>query len=144
MRGAFQSKRGRITLGLLAVTLAACTTAESFKVRSDYPPDPWVEGYADPNDCLGGENLAAIHIPMPKYPKKAWNGGQQGWTIMRLDVDAAGRTQNVTVERAVPEGLFSKASLETVKGWRFEVPQNGPLNDCRILIRYRLGSVSLG
>lgn len=133
-----------VLLALCGFCLLSCATNPAFIARSDYPPDPWVKGYADQSDCKGGENLAAINIPMPDYPKKAWNGGRQGWTIMRLDVDAEGKTQNVAVERAVPSDLFSKASLKAVQSWSFEPPAGGALSDCRVLIRYRLGSVSLG
>jgi len=103
-----------------------------------------VKGYAADQDCLGGEKLAAIDFALPDYPRRPFNTGRQGWTIMRLDVDGQGNTVNVDVDRAVPEGLFERSSVAAVKKWRFAPPQDGPLSNCRVLIRYRGGTVSLG
>ena len=127
--------------------LTACSTPSRFIPKSDYPPAPWVKGYSDPNDCLGGEKLAARSFDLPTYPKSAFRSGRQGWVILRLDVNAAGETQNVDVERAVPEGGFwggfEDASVKAAEGWSFEPPE-APLNACRVLLRYRMGGVSLG
>lgn len=129
---------------LCAVMLAGCRTSDVFNPKSEYPPDPWVKGYSNPDDCLGGEKLAAVRFDLPDYPRRAFNSGRQGWVIVRLDVDATGATQNVTVERAVPDALFPDNAREAVKRWQFEPPAAGPLQNCRVLIRYRFGSVSLG
>lgn len=122
--------------------LSACAS-KPFYPKSDYPPDPWVKGYADPDDCIGGEKLAAIDFALPDYPGKAYRTGRQGWVILRLDVDASGQTQNVRVERALPDGLFSDNAKSAAKKWLFQPPKP-PLNNCRVLIRYQLGKVSLG
>lgn len=119
-------------------------TDKAFMPKSDYPPDPWVKGYANESDCLGGEKLAARQFELPDYPAKAYRSGRQGWVILRLDVDANGQTQNVGVERAVPNRLFGGNAVRAAKDWRFAPPADGPLEKCRVLIRYRLGEVSLG
>ena len=127
--------------------LAACSTPSQFNPKSHYPPDPWVKGYSDPDDCLGGEALAAREFALPKYPKRAFRAGAQGWVMLRLDVDAAGETQNVRVERAVPEsgfwGGFEAVSVEAAENWSFQPPA-APMENCRVLLRYRFGKVSLG
>ena len=130
------------TLALIGVT--ACATSDTFNPKSQYPPDPWVKGYSNPNDCLGGEKLAALEFDLPDYPRRAFNSGRQGWVIVRLDVDAAGQTQNVDIERAIPDALFPGNARDAVKQWRFEPPKDGALENCRVLIRYRFGTVSLG
>ena len=131
----------------LVLLLAACATKSTFEPRSTYPPDPWVKRYSDPDDCLGGEALEAVEFALPDYPRRAFNAGQQGWVILRLDIDASGETQNVRSERAVPEGgiwgNFEDASVEAAESWTFRPPA-APLTDCRVLLRYRFGSVSLG
>ena len=124
--------------------LTACATKSAFVPKSSYPTDPWVKGYAADDDCLGGEKLAAISFELPDYPRRSFNSGRQGWTIMRLDVNAQGQTENVDIERSVPEGLFDDASIDAVEAWRFAPPQGGPLFNCRVLLRYRGGTVSLG
>ena len=127
-----------------AMALSACATQEVFKPRSQYPTDPWVKGYSNPDDCLGGEKLAAQRFELPAYPSRAFNKGRQGWVIMRLDVSASGETENVMVERSLPEGLFENASEKAVQNWTFRPPQDGALRNCRVLLRYRSGLVSLG
>lgn len=128
---------------LLAAGLSACGSTSVFIPKSAYPPDPWVKGYSDPDDCIGGEALAAVKFDMPAYPKRAFRGGRQGWTIMRLDVAQDGSTENVRVERAVPSGTFDKASVKAVEAWQFRPPDT-PLFNCRILLRYRQGVAILG
>lgn len=133
------------TLGLIAlIFLGGCQTKKTFYPKSQYPPDPWVKGYSNENDCLGGEKLAAIDFELPAYPRRAFNSGRQGWVIIKLDVNAQGDTENVEIERAVPEGLFGGASREAVDDWRFQPPKDGELVNCRVLLRYRFGKVTLG
>ncbi len=133
-----------IFLGLTLLTLIACATKDTFVPQSEYPPDPWVKGYSNPDDCLGGERLAARVLDLPEYPRRAFNSGRQGWVIIRLDVNEAGSAENVNIERVLPDGLFGANARNAVKKWRFEPPKGGALRNCRVLIRYRFGTVSLG
>ncbi len=136
---------GLISGSFAAAVLVSCgSTSKPFNPTSQYPPDPWVKGYSTADDCLGGEKLAARDFTMPQYPSRPYRTGRQGWTIMRLDVDASGQTRNVEVERSVPDGMFDKASEEAVENWTFEPPTSGALENCRVLLRYRAGSVTLG
>ena len=129
---------------LATILLMGCATKDAFKPRSHYPPDPWVKGYSNPNDCLGGEKLAARKFELPNYPRRSFNSGRQGWVIMKLDVSAEGRTENVDVERSVPDGLFEGVSRKAVKAWTFQPPKDGALKNCRVLLRFRAGDVTLG
>ena len=129
---------------VFAILLASCASAKPFVPKSDYPPDPWVKGYADPDDCIGGENLAAVNFELPDYPRKAHKSGRQGWVILRLDVNAIGAVENVRVERALPGRLFGGNARRAAQRWQFQPPKDGPMQNCRVLIRYRLGGVSLG
>ena len=135
-------KRTILLCGVLA--LFGCTTNDLFSPKSQYPPDPWVKGYSNPDDCLGGEKLAAREFALPDYPKRAFNSGRQGWVIVKLDVSAEGETENIEIERALPSGLFGGHTKSAIDDWRFEPPKDGALTNCRVLIRYRMGSVSLG
>lgn len=129
---------------LASIVLSACATKDAFNPKSYYPPDPWVKGYSNPDDCLGGEKLAARNFKLPKYPRRSFNSGRQGWVIMKLDVTAEGLTENVDVERSVPDGLFEGVSREAVKAWTFQPPKGGALSHCRVLLRFRAGDVTLG
>jgi len=136
--------KGFISLSVFCF-LAACSTVDKpFMPTSMYPPDPWVKGYSNSDDCLGGESLAAINFELPHYPTRAYRSGRQGWVIMRLDVDATGDTINVDVERSVPSGVFESSAIKAVKSWTFRPPKEGALQNCRVLLRFRAGSVTLG
>lgn len=127
-----------------AMLVSACATKDTFIPQSQYPPDPWVKGYSNPDDCIGGERLAAINFDLPNYPRRAFNTGRQGWVIIRLDVSQTGETENVEIDRAVPDTLFAGSARRAVENWLFEAPKSGRLENCRVLIRYRFGTVSLG
>ncbi|MEL6686528.1 MAG: energy transducer TonB [Pseudomonadota bacterium] len=133
-----------LLLCIFAAILTACGTTDVFMPLSEYPPDPYVKGYADPDDCIGGEALAAIDLTLPPYPRRAFRTGRQGWVLLRLDVGADGNIADVEAERELPEGLFASSAVRAAKNWTFEPPANGGLSDCRVLIRYRLGEVTLG
>lgn len=126
-----------------ALLLASCAT-KPFMPKSDYPQDPWVKGYANPDDCIDGEKLAAQSFELPDYPKRAFKSGRQGWVILRLDVNERGETENVQIERALPDRLFGGNARKAARDWKFYPPKNGPLKNCRVMLRYRLGAVSLG
>ena len=133
-----------LTLFAVMFSLAACQSTDVFNPKSHYPPDPWVKGYSNPDDCLGGEKLAGLKFDLPEYPKAAFRSGRQGWTIVRLDVNSLGETENVEIERALPERHFGDASRRAVEKWQFQPPKDGALKNCRVLIRYRFGTVTLG
>lgn len=131
-------------LCLVLVSCASASNGKAFLPKSDYPNDPWVKGYSDPDDCIGGEKLAARKFALPEYPRKAFKAGAQGWVLLRLDVNGAGETQNVRVERALPDRFFSDNAIRAAQQWQFMPPKDGPLKSCRVLLRYKLGGVSLG
>ena len=133
-----------LSASIIMGALGACVSDEPFRPRSAYPTDPWVKGYTNENDCIGGDQLAAVNFDMPDYPRGAFRDGLQGWVIIRLDVDSDGMTQNIAVERDVPEGRFDRSAVRAVRAWQFRPPANGGLKDCRVLLRYRLGAVTLG
>jgi len=62
---------------------------------------------------------------------------------IRQNVADDGRTENIKIERAVPSGLFERASRKAVESWQFRPPSE-PLLNCRVLIRYRAGEATLG
>ncbi|WP_298914160.1 energy transducer TonB [uncultured Algimonas sp.] len=133
-----------MALGLSAIGLAGCGSTSVFNPQSQYPPDPYVKGYADPDDCIGGEALAAIDLDLPEYPKRPFRTGRQGWVLLRLDIAPDGSVAAAETERALPVGLFEASAERAVRTWTFEPPRGGALTDCRVLVRYRMGAVSLG
>ena len=124
--------------------LIGCANTKAFKPVSQYPPDPWVKGYANSNDCIGGETLAVSKFVLPIYPGRAFKSGRQGWVLVKLNVDEHGETKDIIIERSLPGGLFDVPVNKAINQWKFDPPQNGEMKNCRVLIRFRAGEVSLG
>ena len=124
--------------------LIACANPKAFKPVSQYPPDPWVKGYANPNDCIGGETLAVSKFVLPIYPTRAFKSGRQGWVLVKLNVNEYGETKDIIIEKSLPGGLFDVPVNKAINQWKFNPPQNGEMKNCRVLIKFRAGEVSLG
>jgi TonB family protein len=134
---------------LAALVLSACGVPfvggpGVFYPRSDYgfPPEPAT--YSEAGDCQGGSRLAARKLEDPEYPRSAFKRGQQGWVVLRLDVDPDGRTRRVRVVDSQPRGPFEGAALSTVRSWRFEPPGEPGLERCVVVLDYRLGVGRIG
>lgn len=132
---------------LACIVVASCMPfggPDVFTPRSDYgfPPEP--SSYSQPGDCEGGSRLAARELAEPEYPPSAWARGQQGWVVLSLDVDPEGRTRQVRVIDAQPEGPFDRAARATVRSWRFEPPGEPGLERCVVVLDYRLGVGRIG
>ena len=124
--------------------LIGCANPKAFKPVSQYPPDPWVKGYANSDDCIGGETLAVSKFVLPTYPRRAFKSGRQGWVLVKLNVDEYGETKDIIIERSLPGGLFDVPVNKAINQWKFDPPQNGEMKNCRVLIKFRAGEVSLG
>ncbi len=137
-----------VLLAVVCLALSACgvpfTRPDVFVPRSDYgfPPEPG--SYSGPGDCQGGSRLAARDLAEPEYPAGAFRRGQQGWVVVRLDVEPDGRTRNVSVIDAQPEGPFDGAARATVRSWLFEPPGEPGLERCVVVLDYRLGVGRIG
>jgi TonB family protein len=136
----------RFTVPLMCwIVLGACSNGQKvFVPRSDYGIAPQPERFTEPGDCHGGSQLAGEVIDTPEYPRGAFNRGQQGWVVLRLDVDGSGKPRRVRVVEDQPSGVFSAKARSTVARWRFAPPVNGSLYDCIVVIDYRLGQASIG
>ena len=132
-----------------ALALAACSTPFSgervFTPSGDYGFPPTPADYTEPGDCQGGSRLAADEVNDPEYPRAAFRRGQQGWVVLRLDVDAEGVTRNVEVLESQPRtGPFDRAARRTVRDWRFQPPGEPGLTRCVVVLDYRLGAGRIG
>jgi TonB family protein len=141
--------RRPLSLLALAVLAAACSVPfvgapDVFQPRSDYGFPPTTADYTEPGDCQGGSRLAAQDVAEPEYPSAAFRRGQQGWVVLRLDVDPEGRARNVQVVDSQPRGPFDGAARRTVRSWRFQPPGEPGLTRCVVVLDYRLGVGRIG
>lgn len=146
----------RVTCLLLLLFLAACSSLPvdltpsvlerqrgPFVPRDELPVPPNVSRLIGPDDCRGS-TLAAVSAEIPDYPHSAWTHGRQGWVVVRFDVLADGRVDNVRIAHAVPDGPFNRATRQAVRDWQFRPLQGeAPLSNCVVLFEFRAGEVSL-
>ena len=78
-------------------------------------------GYGGGAYRVGGGVSApkALYAPDPEYSEEARKAKYQGTVVLWLVVDAAGRPQQIRVQRPLGMGLDEKA-IEAVKQWKFE------------------------
>ena len=133
-----------IGLLILCFGLFACADAEAVRLNHDYPAPPSIKRLTEPGACQGGESLAAINLPLPKFPRRAKWQKRQGWVVISLDVAEDGTTKNVSARRSAPRDIFEKSAIRAVQTWQFEPPGEQGLNGCLVFISYRLGSVRIG
>jgi len=78
-------------------------------------------GYGGGAYRVGGGVSApkALYAPDPEYSEEARKAKYQGTVVLWLVVDAAGRPQQIRVQRPLGMGLDEKA-IEAVKLWKFE------------------------
>ena len=82
-------------------------------------------GYQLPKDITGGGiNISAggiiqqVMVP-PTYPSRALAKGIEGYVDVRFEVTAMGSTQQVTVLRSEPAGVFDRSAVRAVKRWKY-------------------------
>ncbi|WP_430430256.1 energy transducer TonB [Oceanicaulis sp.] len=56
----------------------------------------------------------------PQYPTDAARVGAEGFALMRFDVNADGRTENVEVVYSIPYREFGEAGERAVREWRYQ------------------------
>ena len=78
-------------------------------------------GYGGGAYRVGGGVSApkALYAPDPEYSEEARKAKYQGTVVLWLVVDAAGRPQQIRVQRPLGMGLDEKA-IEAVRNWKFE------------------------
>ncbi len=60
----------------------------------------------------------------PIYPERSRRLGQEGYVIVRFEVDAKGKVQNAIVHEASPNGHFERATLNAIRQWRFQAAKD--------------------
>ena len=55
----------------------------------------------------------------PRYPLKAQTTGTEGAVVVKFDIDATGKTENLKVVKSVPIGIFDHVAIQAVRFWRY-------------------------
>ncbi|MCU4674498.1 TonB family protein [Catenovulum sp. 2E275] len=72
----------------------------------------------------------------PKYPKAAAQTAQEGWVLLRFDIDAQGQVINISVVDSSPAKTFDKEAVNALSRWKFKASE---LAEQKALIQFTLG-----
>lgn len=70
----------------------------------------------------GSSTIVPVFRIAPEYPARALSRGIEGHVDLIFDVAASGRTENIRVLAAEPEGVFERAAMRTLAKWKYKAP----------------------
>lgn len=137
------------------VPAAAVTTAALADPAPAAPATVAVPGLSSPASAGGASDApgpsapsplrtgpAFLRQPAPVYPEDLRQSGVEGSVVLFVHVDAAGRPQNVSVERSSGYAQFDRSALEAVRrDYLFRPAREGdrPVeSDVRFTVPFRL------
>lgn len=71
------------------------------------------------------QSIAPIMRIEPLYPIQAAEQGISGSVVLKYDISPAGKTQNVSVVNAKPEGVFNREAKKALKQWQYKPSDSG-------------------
>lgn len=81
---------------------------------------PGAPGRAGAGEPVAASSLNATRRLPPRYPSDARMRRQEGFVKLAFTVTKNGGVTDVEVVEAQPEGVFERAAVQALKGWRFE------------------------
>ncbi|GAB3287115.1 energy transducer TonB [Parahaliea aestuarii] len=70
----------------------------------------------------GTSTIVPVFRIAPDYPQSALRRGIEGHVDLIFDVAASGRTENIRVLDAQPQGVFERAAIQTLAKWKYKAP----------------------
>lgn len=67
----------------------------------------------------GDANATPFYKIKPKYPRAALVAGEEGWILMKIDVNEAGVVENVRVIGGEKRNLFQDEARRAVEQWKY-------------------------
>ncbi len=86
-------------------------------------------------------NIAYLNNPRPAYPPIARKLGLEGLVVLRVQVSAAGATEQVAVVLTSGAPVLDEAALKAVQGWTFVPARRGDAPVARVVdvpVRFQL------
>lgn len=62
----------------------------------------------------------AIFKVAPEYPRRSQSRGVEGFVDLMFDITPAGKTENIRVVYAEPEGAFERSSIKALAKWKYK------------------------
>ncbi len=79
-----------------------------------------------PRDTSPRPAPTPIQMRQPIYPQEALTHGIQGEVVLEFGLAANGRVQDLRVISATPAGVFERAAMQAMRGWRYRVADAAP------------------
>ena len=61
----------------------------------------------------------------PLYPQSAIENQQEGSVILKFDITAKGKTDNIEIVQSFPEGVFDASAIEALAQWEYKSHLSG-------------------
>lgn len=90
----------------------------------------------------GVEMEACVELRIPPYfPNSELYKGQQGFALIRYDINVKGATENLEVVIDWPGGIFTEKAVKAVSKWKYTPPTDpqgkvGRIEDIETMVRY--------
>lgn len=84
-----------------------------------------------------------LRNPAPTYPEAARRAGQQGLVMLRVQVNARGTVDAVSVSESSGHSLLDQAAIKAVRKWKFRPATMGPMAvecEVEVPVRFKLDS----
>ena len=81
------------------------------------PVDTGIEGI---NGGLSSGTAMAIFKVAPQYPRRAQARGIEGFVDLMFDITPTGKTENIRVIYAEPQGMFDRSSIQALAKWKYK------------------------
>ena len=107
--------------------MLAPSALPGLSVRSSLPErldDLWV-GASKRRSTEPDTAAVARHRPSPIYPSDARQRGIEGFVVVRMRVDAAGRVTDVVVVESDPPGVFDQSARRAAQSYLFSPARAG-------------------
>ncbi|NAW57205.1 MULTISPECIES: energy transducer TonB [unclassified Vibrio] len=103
------------------------SSVEQAKPMSSLQPmglDTAVEGVAVSAPQFGGFGVTQQVMPLyrvePRYPPRAQKRRLEGTVVLSFTIDASGRTTDIKVMSANPEGVFEREAIRALTKWKYQ------------------------
>ena len=70
-----------------------------------------------PEEAAKASPVKRVH---PAYPEKAANNEMEGEVVLKFDITENGSTDNISVVKSSPQGVFDKSAVEALKQWKYK------------------------
>lgn len=115
------------TESAIAPTASAPTATVAAGPSSGPPSASGQNGQGEALDAVSKARFDAdyLHNPAPPYPPQARRMSEEGKVILRVEVSAEGRPENVEIKTSSGSGRLDESALRTVRSWRFIPAKRG-------------------